>query len=151
MKLISDFNSYQQSYQESIDNPESFWSSIAEDFTWKRKWTKVLEWDFHKPEVKWFVGGKLNITENCIDRHLPKRANQVAIIWEPNDTKEASRNITYQELYDNVCRVANMLKAQGVKKGDRVCIYLPMVPEVAYAILGCARIGAVHSVVCAGF
>ncbi len=151
MKLISDFNSYQQSYQESIDNPESFWSSIAEDFTWKRKWTKVLEWDFHKPEVKWFVGGKLNITENCIDRHLPKRANQVAIIWEPNDTKEASRNITYQELYDNVCRVANMLKAQGVKKGDRVCIYLPMVPEVAYAILGCARIGAVHSVVFAGF
>lgn len=151
MKPITDIASYQQSYQESIDNPESFWSSIAEDFTWKRKWTKVLEWDFHKPEVKWFVGGKLNIAENCIDRHLPKRANQVAIIWEPNDTKEASRNITYQELYDNVCRVANMLKAQGVKKGDRVCIYLPMVPEVAYAILGCARIGAVHSVVFAGF
>ena len=151
MKLISDFNSYQQTYRESIDNPESFWSSIAEDFTWKRKWTKVLEWDFHKPEVKWFIGGKLNITENCIDRHLPKRASQVAIVWESNDTKEASRKITYQELHDNVCRVANMLNAQGVRKGDRVCIYLPMVPEVAYAILGCARIGAVHSVVFAGF
>ena len=111
----------------------------------------MLEWDFHKPEVKWFIGAKLNITENCIDRHLPERANQVAIIWESNDPKETSRNITYQELYDNVCRVANMLKAQGVQKGDRVCIYLPMIPEVAYAILGCARIGAVHSVVFAGF
>ena len=151
MKPITDIASYQHTYLESTVNPESFWDSVAQDFTWKKKWDKVLEWDFHKPEVKWFVGGKLNITENCIDRHLPKRANQVAIIWEPNDTKEASRNITYQELYDNVCRVANMLKAQGVKKGDRVCIYLPMVPEVAYAILGCARIGAVHSVVFAGF
>ncbi len=151
MKPITDIASYQHTYLESTVNPESFWDSVAQDFTWKNKWDKVLEWDFHKPEVKWFVGGKLNITENCIDRHLPKRANQVAIIWEPNDTKEASRNITYQELYDNVCRVANMLKAQGVKKGDRVCIYLPMVPEVAYAILGCARIGAVHSVVFAGF
>lgn len=151
MKPITDIASYQHTYLESTVNPESFWDSVAQDFTWKKKWDKVLEWDFHKPEVKWFVGGKLNITENCIDRHLPKRANQVAIIWEPNDTKEASRNITYQELYDNVCRAANMLKAQGVKKGDRVCIYLPMVPEVAYAILGCARIGAVHSVVFAGF
>ena len=151
MKPITDIASYQQSYQESINNPESFWASVAEDFVWKKKWDKVLEWDFHKPEVKWFVGGKLNITENCIDRHLPERANQVAIIWEPNDPKETSCHITYQELHDNVCRVANMLKAQGVQKGDRVCIYLPMIPEVAYAILGCARIGAVHSVVFAGF
>ncbi len=151
MKPITDFASYQQSYHESVSNPESFWDSIANDFVWRKKWNKVLEWDFHKPEVKWFIGGKLNITENCIDRHLPERANQVAIIWESNDPKETSRHITYQELYDNVCRVANMLKAQGVQKGDRVCIYLPMIPEVAYAILGCARIGAVHSVVFAGF
>jgi acetyl-CoA synthetase len=151
MKPITDLASYQQSYQESVSNPESFWDSVANDFVWKKKWDKVLEWDFHKPEVKWFLGGKLNITENCIDRHLPERANQVAIIWEPNDPKETSSNITYQELHDNVCRVANMLKAQGIQKGDRVCIYLPMIPEVAYAILGCARIGAVHSVVFAGF
>ena len=151
MRPITDIASYQQSYHESVSNPESFWASVAEDFRWKKKWDKVLEWDFHKPEVKWFIGAKLNITENCIDRHLPERANQVAIIWESNDPKETSRNITYQELYDNVCRVANMLKAQGVQKGDRVCIYLPMIPEVAYAILGCARIGAVHSVVFAGF
>jgi acetyl-CoA synthetase len=151
MKPITDLASYQQSYQESVSNPESFWDSVANDFVWKKKWDKVFEWDFHKPEVKWFLGGKLNITENCIDRHLPERANQVAIIWEPNDPKETSSNITYQELHDNVCRVANMLKAQGIQKGDRVCIYLPMIPEVAYAILGCARIGAVHSVVFAGF
>jgi len=151
MKLITDIASYQQSYQESVSNPETFWASVAQDLVWKKKWDKVLEYDFHKPEVKWFLGGKLNITENCIDRHLPERANQVAIIWESNDPKETSRYITYQELYDNVCRVANMLKAQGVQKGDRVCIYLPMIPEVAYAILGCARIGAVHSVVFAGF
>ncbi len=151
MKPITDLASYQQSYQESVSNPESFWASVANDFVWKKKWNKVLEWDFHKPEVKWFIGGKLNITENCIDRHLPERANQVAIIWESNDPKETSRHITYQELHENVCRVANMLKAQGVQKGDRVCIYLPMIPEVAYAILGCARIGAVHSVVFAGF
>ncbi len=151
MKLISDNSSYQQSYEESIKNPEAFWSSVASDFVWKRKWDKVLEWDFLKPEVKWFVGGKLNITENCIDRHLPHRASQVAILWESNDLGEPSRHITYQELHDQVCRVANMLKVAGVRKGDRVCIYLPMVPEVAYAILGCARIGAVHSVVFAGF
>ena len=151
MKPITDIASYQQAYQESTANPEAFWGSIAQEFVWKKKWNKVLEWDFHKPEVKWFIGGTLNITENCIDRHLPERANQVAIIWEPNDPKDTSRYITYQELHDNVCRVANMLKAQGIKKGDRVCIYLPMVPEVAYAILGCARIGAVHSVVFAGF
>lgn len=151
MKPITDIASYQQAYLESTTNPESFWDTVAQDFVWRKKWSKVLEWDFYKPEVKWFIGGKLNITENCIDRHLPIRANQVAIIWEPNDTKETSRYITYQELHDNVCRVANMLKAQGVQKGDRVCVYLPMVPEVAYAILGCARIGAVHSVVFAGF
>lgn len=151
MKRIPDFATYQQTYQESIQNPEAFWAGIAEDFTWKKKWDKVLEWDFHKPEVKWFIGGKLNITENCMDRHLPQRANQTAIIWESNNPDEKSRIITYQELHDEVCKVANMLKNFGVKRGDRVCIYMPMVPETAYAMLACARIGAVHSVVFAGF
>jgi acetyl-CoA synthetase len=151
MTTINSLPSYQQAYTESLANPEKFWAEVASDFQWKKKWDKVLEWDFHKPEVKWFLGGKLNITENCIDRHLPKRANQTAIIWEPNNPAHESKSITYQQLHDNVCRVANMLKAKGIKKGDRVCIYLPMVPEAAYAMLACARIGAVHSVVFAGF
>ena len=150
-KVIRSGSDYQEVYKESVANPEAFWADVASDFQWKKKWNKVLEWDFNKPEVKWFVGGKLNITENCIDRHLPARANQVAIIWEPNSPNEHAKHITYQQLYNNVCRTANMLKAQGVKKGDRVCIYLPMIPEAAYAILACARIGAVHSVVFAGF
>ncbi len=151
MHLIKNQNDYQRIYQQSIENPEQFWSEIANEFTWCKKWDKVLEWDFHKPEVKWFIGGKLNITENCIDRHLPERANQTAILWESNDQNEPSRRITYQELHDQVCKVGNMLKSLGIKKGDRVCIYMPMVPEAAYAMLGCARIGAIHSVVFAGF
>lgn len=151
IKEIRSSSDYQEVYKESTSNPEAFWSSVAENFQWRKKWDKVLEWDFTKPEVKWFIGGKLNITENCIDRHLATHANQTAIIWEPNSPDGDAKHITYQELYNNVCRVANMLKAQGVKKGDRVCIYLPMIPEAAYAILGCARIGAVHSVVFAGF
>ncbi len=151
MKIINSIQDYRNQYGASIMDPEAFWSDVAEDFVWRRKWDKVLEWDFRKPEVKWFVGGKLNITENCIDRHLPARANQTAILWESNNPNEASIKITYQSLSENVGRVGNMLKAHGVKKGDRVCIYMPMVPEVAYAILGCARIGAVHSVVFAGF
>lgn len=151
MKEIRSTRDYDEVYKESITNPEAFWSSVAESFQWRKKWNKVLEWDFNKPEVKWFVGGKLNITENCLDRHLATRANQVAIIWEPNSPNDKAKHITYQELYNNVCQTANMLKAQGVKKGDRVCIYLPMIPEAAYAILACARIGAVHSVVFAGF
>jgi acetyl-CoA synthetase len=151
MNIISSFKDYQQQYKKSIESPESFWEEIASEFVWRKKWSNVLEWDFHKPEVKWFTGGKLNITENCIDRHLPARANQTAIIWEPNDPKDEAKKITYQVLYEEVCRVANMLKAHGIKKGDRVCIYMPMVPELAYAVLGCARIGAVHSVVFAGF
>src|SRR6478736_10463125 len=111
MKTVSDITSYHQLYRESVTNPESFWSSIAEDFSWKKKWSKVLEWDFHKPEVKWFIGGKLNITENCIDRHLPKRAKQTAIIWEPNNPKDKAKHITYKELHTEVSRVGNMLKA----------------------------------------
>jgi len=151
MKIPNSQSEYLEVYQNSITDPEKFWSEVAEDFTWKKKWNKTLEWDFHKPEVKWFLDGKLNITENCIDRHLPSRANDVAILWESNDPKEPSRKITYQELHDEVCKVGNMLKAHGIKKGDRVCIYMPMVPEAAYAMLGCARIGAVHSLVFAGF
>lgn len=151
MNAIQNFEDYQKQYKKSIENPEDFWAEIAEEFHWRKKWDKVLSWDFGKPEVKWFIGGKLNITENCIDRHLPQRANQTAIIWEPNNPADPAKHITYQQLHDEVCRVANMLKNQGVKKGDRVCIYLPMIPELAYTILACARIGAVHSVVFAGF
>ncbi len=151
MNKISSFNDYEKHYKKSVETPENFWEEIANNFVWRKKWSKVLEWDFYKPEVKWFIGGKLNITENCIDRHLPDRANQTAIIWEPNDPKDEPRKITYQDLHDDVCRVANMLKENGIKKGDRVCIYMPMVPELAFAVLGCARIGAVHSVVFAGF
>jgi acetyl-CoA synthetase len=151
MEIIRSDQAYSSVYKNSIENPDAFWAEVASDFKWRKKWDKVLEWDFYKAQTKWFLGGKLNITENCIDRHLPHKANQTAIIWESNDPHEASQYITYQELFDNVCRVANMLKNQGVKKGDRVCIYMPMIPEVSYAILGCARIGAVHSVVFAGF
>ncbi len=151
MNVIRTFDDYQKQYKKSVEHPENFWSEVASNFYWRKKWDKVLEWDFLKPEVKWFIGGKLNITENCLDRHLTKRANQTAIIWEPNNPEESAKHITYQHLYDEVCRTANMLKANGVKKGDRVCIYLPMIPELAYAVLACARIGAVHSVVFAGF
>ena len=151
MNVIRTFDDYQKQYKKSVEHPENFWSEVASNFYWRKKWDKVLEWDFLKPEVKWFIGGKLNITENCLDRHLTKRANQTAIIWEPNNPEESAKHITYQHLYEEVCRTANMLKANGVKKGDRVCIYLPMIPELAYAVLACARIGAVHSVVFAGF
>jgi acetyl-CoA synthetase len=148
---IRSFADYQEVYKNSIESPEQFWGAVASEFSWRKKWTKVLEWDFNKPEVKWFVGGKLNITENCLDRHLATRADKTAIIWEPNSPGDKSRSITYRELHEEVCRTANMLKDLGVRKGDRVCIYLPMVPEAAFAILACARIGAVHSVVFAGF
>jgi acetyl-CoA synthetase len=151
MQEVSSEDGYQQAYSKSVSDPEGFWSEIASAFIWKKKWDKVLEWNFDKPEIKWFIGGKLNITENCIDRHLATHANQTAIIWEPSDPKQESRKITYKELHEQVCRAANMLKRHGVKKGDRVCIYMPMVPELSYAVLGCARIGAVHSVVFAGF
>jgi acetyl-CoA synthetase len=151
MSSIQSFEDYQKQYNNSIEAPEQFWAEVANEFVWKKKWDKVLEWDFHKPEVKWFIGGQLNITENCIDRHLPSRSNQTAIIWEPNDPTDAPKHITYKMLHEEVCKVGNMLKAKGIKKGDRICIYMPMIPELAYAVLGCARIGAVHSVVFAGF
>ncbi len=148
---ITSFEQYQSEYKKSVDNPEAFWSGIAEEFSWKQKWAKTLEWDFIKPDIKWFLNGKFNITENCIDRHLPTKANKIAYYFEPNGLNDKARAITFQELHDEVCRVANTLKSFGVKKGDRVCIYMPMIPEAVYAMLACARIGAIHSVVFAGF
>lgn len=151
MKKITSIQDYEEAYRKSVEDPEGFWTEVADTFKWRKKWDKVLDWDFHKPEVKWFVGGKLNITENCLDRHLPARANETAIIWEPNNPQDEAKHITYGQLHEEVCKTANMLKAHGVKKGDRVCVYLPMIPQLAYTILACARIGAVHSVVFAGF
>ena len=148
---ILNFEDYKKEYINSIENPELFWEKKAENFLWRKKWKNVLEWDFSTPEVKWFGGGKLNITENCIDRHLKNRGDQVAIKWIANNPDEMSENITYNQLYTNVCRFSNVLKNNGVKKGDRVCLYMPMVPELAIAVLSCARIGAIHSVVFAGF
>lgn len=148
---IRTFEEYQSEYKKSVDNPEAFWAEQAETFTWRKKWNKVLEWDFEEPKVEWFIGGKLNITENCLDRHLASRGDKVAIIWESNNPKEASKTITYKELHEQVCQFANVLLANGIQKGDRVCLYMPMVPELAIACLACARVGAVHSVVFAGF
>lgn len=148
---ITTFDQYKETYQHSVENPEAFWGQVAEGFTWKKKWDKVLEYDFYKPEVKWFKGATLNITENCLDRHIEKSGDKPALIWEPNNPKDEAKTYTYTQLLAEVCRVANMLTAHGIKKGDRVCIYMPMIPELAFAILGCARIGAVHSVVFAGF
>jgi len=149
---IKNFEEYFQVYRKSVSNPESFWEEIAEEhFEWRRRWNKVLNWDFKKPEIKWFEGAKLNITENCLDRHLHTRGDKTAILFEPNDPNDAAEHITYRQLYDRVCKFANVLHDKGIKKGDRVCIYLPMIPELAVAVLGCARIGAIHSVVFAGF
>ncbi|MCJ7466609.1 MAG: acetate--CoA ligase [Maribacter sp.] len=149
---IKHLEEYYQVYRKSVRNPKAFWEEIAEEhFVWRKKWHNVLSWDFMKPEIKWFEGAKLNITENCIDRHIPTRGDKTAIIFEPNDPKEETENITYRQLHERVCRMSNVLKDQGVKKGDRVCIYLPMIPELAIAVLACARIGAIHSVVFAGF
>ena len=149
--LISSFDAYKSEYEKSINDPEAFWVDKAEDFVWRKKWDRVLEWNFTTPDVKWFIGGKLNITENCLDRHLGQPGNQTAIIWEPNDTNEQGRKISCHELHSSVCCFAHVLKNNGAKKGDRICIYMPMVPELAIAVLACARIGAIHSVVFAGF
>ncbi|GGK65278.1 acetate--CoA ligase [Rufibacter glacialis] len=148
---IKSFEEYQETYQRSVEQPEEFWAGIAENFTWRKKWDQVLDWNFEEPKVKWFVNGKLNITENCLDRHLATRGNKLALIWEPNDPKERFIRFTYRELHEKVCQMANILKRNGVKKGDRVCIYMPMIPELAFSVLACARIGAVHSVIFAGF
>ncbi|RIV74338.1 acetate--CoA ligase [Flagellimonas aequoris] len=149
---IKHLEEYFQVYRKSVRNPEGFWEEVAEEhFLWRKKWNSVLEWDFSKPEIKWFDGAKLNITENCIDRHLSIRGDKTAILFEPNDPNEPAEHITYHQLHERVCRYANVLKDQGVEKGDRVVIYLPMIPDLAIAVLACARIGAVHSVVFAGF
>lgn len=148
---INSEEEYYSTYKRSIENPELFWDEIAENFLWQKKWSKTLEWDFTIPKVKWFIGGKLNITENCLDRHLNSQGDKTAIIWEPNNPNEFSKHITYNELHKQVCRFANVLINNNIKKRDRVCIYMPMIPELAIAMLACARIGAIHSIVFAGF
>ncbi len=148
---IHSLGGYIHEYQKSVQDPETFWASIADSFHWQKKWDKLVEWNFDEPKVEWFKNAKLNITENVLDRHLYTRGDQAAIIWEPNDPNEEHITLTYKELHAKVCQFANAMKAKGIKKGDRVIIYIPMVPEAAIAMLACARIGAVHSVVFAGF
>ncbi len=148
---IRTFEEYKEKYALSVAQPEQFWGEIADTFQWIKPYDKVCEWEFDSPDIKWFTNGKLNITENCLDRHLERRGNKLALIWEPNDPKERFVRWTYKELYERVCEFANALKAQGIAKGDRVIIYMPMIPEATVAMLACARIGAIHSVVFAGF
>ena len=149
--IPSNLEEYNKLYKYSVDNPEQFWSDVADSFIWKKKWSKVFDYDFSKPKFEWFVDGKLNITENCLDRHVENTPEKTAIIFEPNNPEDETLHISYKDLHSKVCSFANVLKNNNVKKGDRVCIYLPMVPELAIAVLACARIGAVHSVVFAGF
>ncbi|WP_353721496.1 acetate--CoA ligase [Dyadobacter sp. 676] len=148
---IKTFEEYKVAYQQSVDDPEGFWAEVAQQFQWRKPWKKVLSWDFQEARTKWFEGGVMNITENALDRHLAERGDQPAIIWEPNNPEDQAVTLTYHVLFEQVCRFANVLKKHGVQKGDRICIYLPMVPELAVAVLACARIGAVHSVVFGGF
>ena len=148
---ISSIEQYHRDYKKSVDDPEGFWSDIASQFLWRKKWDTVLTWNFKDPDIKWFAGGKLNITENCLDRHIAELGDSPAIIWEPNNPQEATRTLTYSELLFKVKQFSHVLKNNGVKKGDRVCIYMGMVPELAIAVLACARIGAIHSVVFGGF
>jgi len=148
---ITSYEQYEMAYRVSVNEPEEYWASVANNFKWRKKWDKVLEWNFKEPSIKWFQGGKLNITENCIDRHLATMGDKPAFIWEPNNPDDRVRIVTYNRLHKRVCQVAQMLKNNGVRKGDRVCIYMGMVPELAYAVLGCARIGAIHSVIFGGF
>ena len=154
---ISSLEQLNQEYSRSIADPHSFWNEIAENFRWFKKWDEVLDCDFHEPRIKWFKGGVTNISYNCLDRHLLEDScdaamkDKVAIIFEPNDPHEKSRKITYKELHEQVSQFANLLIASGVKEGDRVCIYMPTIPESAVAMLACSRIGAIHCVVFAGF
>lgn len=148
---IQTLSGYIHEYQKSLQQPEAYWSRIAETFFWRKKWDEVVQWDFSIPEIKWFINGKLNITENIFERHLFTIGDQAAIVWQPNDPEEPERILTYRELYEETCRFANVLKANGIQKRDRVVIYMPMVPEAVVAMLACARIGAIHSVVFAGF
>jgi len=148
---INSLKQYKIEYAKSIENPEAFWEEKAEQFTWHKKWENVLSWDFNIPKVSWFEGGKLNITENCLDRHLERKGEQTAIKWIANNPDEQNRCLSYKELHTEVCKFSNVLKSNGAKKGDRICLYMPMVPELEIAVLACARIGAIHSVVFAGF
>jgi acetyl-CoA synthetase len=148
---ITSLEQYQQEYQDSINHPAEYWNKVAENFYWRKKWDKTLEWNFTEPKIEWFKGATLNITENCLDRHLEKYGNTPALIWEPNDPDEHHRVLTYKKLHEKVCQFAYVLKNNGVKKGDRVCIYMGMIPELAIAVLACARIGAIHSVIFGGF
>ncbi len=148
---IKSFEDYKQIYNESVQDPEKFWSNVADQFHWKKSWDKVLEWNFAEPFIKWFNGGQLNITENMLDVHLDNSGDKIAFYWEPNDPEAHDTNITYKDLYHKVCKAANALKSLGIKKGDRVCIYMPMTLEAIVSIIACARIGAVHSIVFAGF
>jgi acetyl-CoA synthetase len=148
---ITSMDQYEMAYRVSVTNPEEYWASVAQHFSWRKKWDKVLEWNFKEPNVKWFQGARLNITENCLDRHLGEIGDQPAIIWEPNDPSENSRILTYKKLHERVCQFAQVLRNNGVKKGDRVCIYMGMIPELAIAVLATARIGAIHSVIFGGF
>ena len=145
------YSDYEKAYAASINEPIKFWEEVAAAFSWQELWHKTLEWEFATPKVKWFQGGRLNITENCLDRHLKTQGDDIALLWEPNDPKEQEVRLTYKELHSEVCRFANVLKARGVRKGDRVAVYMPMIPELTIGVLACARIGAVHSVVFAGF
>ena len=151
IKKINSKEEYNSEYKRSVENPELFWATIAKSFYWYKNWDRVLNWNFDEPNVKWFEGGKLNITENCLDRHLKRRGDQIAISWVPNDVNDVVKNLTYNQLHKEVCKFSNVLRSNGAKKGDRICLYMPMVPELAIAVLACARIGAVHSVVFAGF
>lgn len=151
MQKINTLEEYKIAYKNSVANPEAYWANIADSFTWKKPWNKVVNWEFDTPKVEWFIGGELNITENCLDRHLKDKGDKMAILWEPNDPNEDVVKITYAELAQQVNKCANVLKDMGVTKGDRVCLYMPMVPELAIAVLACARLGAIHSVVFAGF
>ena len=151
MQRIKSLSEYFDHYEKSQKDPEGFWSKIAESFNWIKPWSKVLESDFEKVSIKWFIDAKLNITENIFERNLVKNKEKTAIIWEPNNPDEETKKISYQELYEETCRFSNALKDLGIKKGDRIIIYMPMVPEAAIAMLACARVGAIHSVVFAGF
>lgn len=148
---IKSFDEYKAKYAESVENPEAFWSSVAEQYNWTKPWDNVCSWDFRKPDVKWFEGAELNITQNCLDRHLETRGDKTAIIWEPNNPNDEVVKYTYKELHAEVCKLANVMKDKGAQKGDRICFYMPMIPELAIGVLACARIGAIHSVVFAGF
>ena len=148
---IKSFEEYKEVYSRSVEDPEGFWAEVAGHYSWQQKWDRTLEWNFRDPDVKWYLNGKLNITENCLDRHLKSNGDKTAIIWESNFPDRENVRLSYSELHADVCKAANALKELGAKKGDRICLYMPMIPELAISVLACARIGAIHSVVFAGF